>query len=46
MGVVRGLAEGCTVRATALVRNLLDEEYFEIRAGRCIYAGAPFSYGG
>jgi len=46
VGVVRELAEGCTVRATALVRNLLDEEYFEIRAGRGIYAGAPFSYGG
>ncbi|MBL8862957.1 MAG: TonB-dependent receptor [Planctomycetes bacterium] len=28
------------------VRNIFDEEYFDVRAGRGIYPGAPFAYGG
>lgn len=45
VGLRRQLSKNCQLRATVLTRNLFDEEYFEVRSGRGLYAGAPFSYG-
>jgi len=45
VGWRRELSEQLSMHLQVDLRNLFDEQYFDIRAARGIYPGAPFSYG-
>lgn len=44
-GLRRHLSERVRLEVQLDARNIFDEEYFDVRAGRGIYPGAPFGYG-
>lgn len=44
-GFRRQLDERVRLEVQLDARNVFDEEYFDVRAGRGIYPGAPFGYG-
>lgn len=44
-GIGMDLGPNCRLRFQLNGRNLFDHEYFEVRAARGIYPGAPFGYG-
>jgi outer membrane receptor protein involved in Fe transport len=44
-GFRRQLSERVRLEVQVDARNIFDEEYFDVRAGRGIYPGAPFGYG-
>lgn len=45
LGFNREVVKDTTLQAQFAVRNLFDEEYFEVRAARGLVLGAPFVYG-
>ncbi|MCK6446378.1 MAG: TonB-dependent siderophore receptor [Planctomycetes bacterium] len=44
-GWMRRLSDGCKLRLGVHARNVFDEEYFDVRAARGIFVGAPFGLG-
>jgi Fe(3+) dicitrate transport protein len=45
LGWQKEIVEGTTMQTQFAVRNVFDEEYFEVRSGRGLLLGAPFVYG-
>jgi Fe(3+) dicitrate transport protein len=41
----RKITDSCRLRFQVDARNLFDQSYFDVRAARGIYPGAPFGYG-
>lgn len=44
-GIAFDVTSSCRLRFQVDVRNVFDQEYFDVRAARGIYPGAPFGYG-
>jgi Fe(3+) dicitrate transport protein len=44
-GIGMDLGSNCRLRFQLNARNLFNHEYFDVRAARGIYPGAPFGYG-
>lgn len=45
-GLRRQLTPACKLEVQVDARNVFDKEFFDVRAARGIYPGAPFGYGG
>lgn len=44
-GIDRRVSADCRLRFQVDVRNVFDQDYFDVRAGRGLYPAAPFGYG-